>query len=97
MKKINLSIIAVLLGTALAFAGSKSISLPEARGLQWFQLKLNGDPGNPDDYTITDAPEGCDGSDVRCAIYSEEDMLDPGKPTQSGVDNPVIEELRATL
>jgi hypothetical protein len=95
MKKVNLSILAVLLGSALAFAGSKSIHVEEARALQWFQLQVGGDADNPDHYTLVDAPEDCEGEKVRCAIYAEEDMQDPGKPTQNGVDNPILEELRA--
>ncbi|WP_276499388.1 hypothetical protein [Pontibacter litorisediminis] len=94
MKKVNLSILAVLLGSALAFAGTTTVRSTEASALQWFQLQTGGDPDNPDHYTLVDAPENCGEGEKRCAIYAEEDMQDPGKPTQSGVDNPILEELR---
>lgn len=91
----NLSVLAVLLGTALAFAGTTTVRSTEAIALQWFQLQPGGDADNPDHYTLVDAPVGCNEGEKRCAIYAEEDMQDPGKPTQSGVENPILEELRA--
>ncbi|MDX5421181.1 MAG: hypothetical protein LPK07_15700 [Hymenobacteraceae bacterium] len=97
MKKINLSVMAILLGSALAFAGSTSVSLPKTQSLQWFELAVGGDPSNPDDYTLADgAPSGCTVRQERCAIYAEEDMGNPGLPTEEGVKNPIQEVFRAS-
>lgn len=96
MKKINLSVMAVLLGTALAFAGSKGISFPEAQDEQWFELTMGGDPGNPNDYTLSleGEPEGCTAGSARCAILALEDANNPGKPTPEGVATPISQVFR---
>lgn len=97
MKKINLSVMAVLLGTALAFAGSKGISLPKYQSVQWFQLDPGGDPSDPNHYKVAQVkPNNCLEPEERCAIYAEEDMANPGKPTKTGVQHPIEELLRAS-
>lgn len=95
MKKMNLSMLAILLGTALAVAGSKSITLStSAQAPQWFYLTPGTDPSNPNNYRAMEQEDECVGTQERCAIFAEEDS-GLGKPTQSGVDNPILEEFRA--
>ncbi|WP_188501726.1 hypothetical protein [Pontibacter amylolyticus] len=92
----NLSMLAILLGTALAVAGVEGNSQPEEQQEQWFLLQMGGDPSDPNDYTITGgSPSNCVVGDHRCAILAEEDATNPGKPTQDGVDDPAREVFRS--
>lgn len=101
LDKVKIAIVALVSFSVTAFLAFDSPDPVGAENLniEWFQYlgDVHGDAEeNPDNYQKVTTPTGCDGGQFLCAIRAEEDLANPGHPTQEGVDNPMNTEERST-
>ena len=94
-KKLGIGLAALALAFGLVFSMSAFKNTPKSNALQWFVF--NGDADDDvNDQSLYEAytpspenptPVDCGGSTIRCAIYAEPDMSQPGKPNLSTIDH----------